>query len=636
MTYLYLLTIGPVQSFIAQARKTHDLFAGSRMLSNLCRAGIKHAQQQWGTDCIINPNEKADSIPNRFLAKITSSDDEQTLTVKGKAVEDAVRTAFSNYANDAVGKLNKPSGFDAQIDRQLDIQWLFVPIIDEDYQKAFKELNTLLAGIKNLRPFHQLEEAGRKCIVDGERNVKFYRKNREERKPAHEKLFQAQNEVTVLEHDDDKSLVYKYLQPGEGLSAVSFTKRKYKGTQKEFDSTAKIALSDLLFGEVNGKKLWDDEALEKFKKFFRDEHFDEQLLFEENLTRSYFDKHALFTSKVKGKNQHEVKSYLNQKANEAALCYKKLKAKVEAEYADKPFTKYYALIQFDGDNMGKWLAGDENLLKPGTSGKLDLENFHRDFTAAVSGFAEAVEKNLKAPKGKTVFAGGEDFLGFINLHHLFSVMGWLNQLFADKVDKALRKNGVDYAIAEGAALTLSAGVVIAHYKEPLSEVLKAANEVEKMAKESGRNCFVVKAIRHAGGDTTCQLKWTLANGRNSTDALQHTMEKLETDFSSNFIAQIIRSIQMMQFQPPRTLVAKEMGRTLTRSYKLEKNAGETQEQFKERKKQAVNNFLENLEMVLSEIAPGEFDESQPQPDKAAYENIASLLSLFDFITRKTR
>ncbi|NTW88345.1 MAG: hypothetical protein HGB26_04300 [Desulfobulbaceae bacterium] len=30
--YLFLFTIGPVQSFIAQARKTRDLYAGSAIL----------------------------------------------------------------------------------------------------------------------------------------------------------------------------------------------------------------------------------------------------------------------------------------------------------------------------------------------------------------------------------------------------------------------------------------------------------------------------------------------------------------------------------------------------------------------------------------------------------------------------
>lgn len=35
MEHLFLFTISPVQSFIAQARKTQDLYAGSLLLSEL-------------------------------------------------------------------------------------------------------------------------------------------------------------------------------------------------------------------------------------------------------------------------------------------------------------------------------------------------------------------------------------------------------------------------------------------------------------------------------------------------------------------------------------------------------------------------------------------------------------------------
>lgn len=42
-SYLFLFTIGPVQSFIAQARKTRDLYAGSKILGGLSTflSGIK-------------------------------------------------------------------------------------------------------------------------------------------------------------------------------------------------------------------------------------------------------------------------------------------------------------------------------------------------------------------------------------------------------------------------------------------------------------------------------------------------------------------------------------------------------------------------------------------------------------------
>jgi len=40
--YLFLFTIGPVQSFIAQARKTRDLYAGSAILGEIIGAENKN------------------------------------------------------------------------------------------------------------------------------------------------------------------------------------------------------------------------------------------------------------------------------------------------------------------------------------------------------------------------------------------------------------------------------------------------------------------------------------------------------------------------------------------------------------------------------------------------------------------
>ncbi len=71
--YLFLFTIGPVQSFIAQARKTRDLYAGSAILGEIISEGIKKTLEVGGK--IIVPDSKLDAKPNRFLAQIVCEDD---------------------------------------------------------------------------------------------------------------------------------------------------------------------------------------------------------------------------------------------------------------------------------------------------------------------------------------------------------------------------------------------------------------------------------------------------------------------------------------------------------------------------------------------------------------------------------
>ena len=50
--YLFLYTIGPVQSFIAQARKTQDLWCGSTLLSELSRETALHAQKKYNAKLV--------------------------------------------------------------------------------------------------------------------------------------------------------------------------------------------------------------------------------------------------------------------------------------------------------------------------------------------------------------------------------------------------------------------------------------------------------------------------------------------------------------------------------------------------------------------------------------------------------
>ncbi len=51
-----LMQIGPVQEYIAQARRTLDLWSGSYLLSYLVAAGLKHIALNYGPDNVIFPN----------------------------------------------------------------------------------------------------------------------------------------------------------------------------------------------------------------------------------------------------------------------------------------------------------------------------------------------------------------------------------------------------------------------------------------------------------------------------------------------------------------------------------------------------------------------------------------------------
>lgn len=530
--YLFILTIGPVQSFIAQARKGQDLYAGSQILSRLVKTGILHFIRQKNANVIfpiINEKEENASLPNRFLGKINLSEDDarQQLSKLGKELKSQIEKEFVSVSQRSLEKISKrdfSADFLEQIERHLDIHWAALPM-EVSYKDTYEKLEQLLGSVKNIRPFEQLNdgegEKGRKCALDGENNVLFYPNEKDSPLAKSLKKQGAQRVHNSL------------LNPGEAVSAVSMVKRLYKrnGNNQGFPSVAEIALLKAQ-EQIQGKKaescLQDYINLCSGKKEFvayclkngenfsltpndfdnLNTNFDYQLIYPENVT----DKN--FPNKLQ-------KEYATELA-------KRLKGKLK--------DKHYALILFDGDNMGSWLSGnntehDEN----------ELENFHGKLSETLSEYAKSVARILEG-RGKVIYSGGDDFLGMVNLHYLFDVMRELRtRFFAEVSEKIQQKKSEKH-------LTFSAGIVIAHYKTPLSEVLSKVRSMEGKAKKIGnRNAFALAVIKHSGEIQETVFKWdeneSDARGCSNWNDIDTVFTHLQADnFSNKFITTLTREL----------------------------------------------------------------------------------------------
>jgi hypothetical protein len=172
------------------------------------------------------------------------------LQLFGEKIENAVRLKWRNIAKSSL-KEEPPIGFWDQVENHLEIFWVIEPDVT-DYKRAIEKLEYQLAGIKNIRSFKQFDynnsdigERGRKCNLDGYRNVKFFRS---------EGKHYAMNE-TVQVIEGNALYPNSLIQNGEGLSAVSFVKRSYGWkSDEEFKSTAEIALLDALNFLNNDKR----------------------------------------------------------------------------------------------------------------------------------------------------------------------------------------------------------------------------------------------------------------------------------------------------------------------------------------------------------------------------------------------
>ncbi len=579
MKYLFLFTIGPVQTFIAQARKTRDLYRGSSILSEL----TAHALETADLKEIIFPARGLKSKPNRFIAIIEKNSDEE-VKLFGNEMADKVREKYTSMAMGSLSdRENLPQGGESQIDRAVETFWAAVPMDSEEkYPDLYPKAEALLASVKNYRPFKQLEEPGaRKCSLCGERNALFFRGG----KPRG-----ILPEAIKVNHQD--------LEQGEGLCAVCYTKRM-SGRSTSFDSTAKIALMDTLDRLMSTDK--GAAALSQFDKKAGGNP-DAQLYFRDNLTEKYFKRNDI----TDADHAELARNYgsVTEASREMGL----------------KFSPYYAIFIADADNMGDWISGkyldDRSLLK----------EFQKVLSEALGRFAEEVKNSLNGTKsslkrGRTIYAGGDDFLGFVNLNHLLPFMEEFRKKFEDIVGAAVKP------FVSHTTITISGGAVIAHYKAPLSEVLNAARAIEKEAKETFpgvKDAFAISVMKHSGErETTCHSWHT--NGISIT-ALGNELAGIfvNGDFSKTFMINLEKELIRIGGKSDRVnlnaeMLGFELRRLLGRACMMTRGKDENGSDFKKRKEGTINTLSDKLVQV-----------------NTASPSLSSFLSLFsvaEFISR---
>ena len=617
--YIIIYSIGPVGKFITSARTTHDLFAGSKMLSKMCLRAILYFKNQGGQ--IIMPNEnyddpkKIDSIPNRFVGKI----DVNTLETLQQLIDDLKAQSLvelENFKDELVKNTNSTltNKIQQQFDNYFKVYCVAGQLGDKPYHEVYNNLEKEMVAVKQSQKFNQVTingvigEVGRKCNLDGENNVVLYRKTEKEDRTnqVSNKLFMNSNppneEVIVCNSADDKPYKIWEIKEGEGLSTISAIKRIYENEAHKQFSTTKICLMHLfdkleLNNEINNF-IWrvegskDDNQKNLPKKYLR--HSNDELYFEENINKKVFktlgkfdtDDAAEAAAKVARQHYNDFISEIKKQKDEIKIC------------------KYYGLLASDGDNMGEWLSGA--LL----SDKSDLEHFQSKLSAALIKYSKQ-NQALNSPDGKYIYAGGEDFLGFLNLKRAFIITNELNTRYK-KETEAVFSNPTEKIKAGTKEFTISAGLLIAHYKEPLSDVVKQTLALEKRAKDAGRNKFAIQVLKRSGGDLICIYPWLTKDKEDVLPILLEVYNNVGKLFSNTFITQLAELHNSLDGILDKDFWKMEMERLIKRSYKPGSAINKVEE---------INKFITSLNKLWA------IDND--------VTNFLSMLNICDFMQRKT-
>ena len=580
MKYLFLFSIGPVQSFIAQARKSRDLRLGSELLSRLIDTAIKDPSIE-----VIFPSKTLKSKPNRFISFIDANDDTEAKAIC-EHVEKTVRDKYSDLVESAIRGNDKHPLVDEHVNNFLEIYWLAVPYTgDDNYHTQYLEVERTFASLKNARLFNQISEKGaRKCSLCGERNAIYYGTSGSA--PAD----LADNAIAI---DQDQSLEDK-----EGLCGVCFSKRFFFKNQHPFPSTAEVALGDTLVKAARDTQL--QKMIETYPTIG-----DGQLFYPDNLTEKYFQKQKIKTKEPFKKFLSDIKGQLST-------------IRKAATDMDLKFTEYYALVMVDADNMGKWMSGE--YLKE----KRDLKKFQQIVSKSLGDFADKITTRLDDVKGrgKTVYAGGDDFLGFVNLNHLTPFMAEFKELFDELVNKPL----LEFIGTGTQPMTYSSGIVIAHYKTPLTEVVMSVREMEKKAKKfsTAKSHFALSVMKHSGEVEITVQPWNL--GTNFVpDFINHISKSItNSEFSKNFITNIEIELKKLISKGNYPsfigqLISIEISRLLKRSCMLENVNKLSKQDFEKMKEDKIKELTDKIMMIWNH--------------KNDITNMTSFLSISEFISR---
>jgi CRISPR-associated protein Cmr2 len=466
-----IFTFSPIQSFIGEARRAADLYAGSKILSRLANA----AGRAIGEANLVYPSAlDANDTPNKLVAHVRF-DEAKVIADRAK---EALLKEWQDIAKSAHEQLSKyqptpdkvwKTIWERQCDHFWEIYWV-AQRLNGDYKAAFKAASDALDAVKRTRDFDAVEEDGLKDSLSGKRSA--LRVEGMDARVYWNGVYQTLKNPSLLRPDGK-----------ERLDALGAVKRfcKIAGAEN-FASVSMVATSEYVTRATSALALPPfRKAVEQLlgNKIYRVRNdalwpYDGDLFFAETLTANRL------------KDSYDLEHPDATRLQETQRALKKLHDEVGAP------SPYYAILQLDGDSMGEKISACET------------EEQHRKFSEQLARFAEQVKGIVQKHHGELIYNGGDDVLALAPLSHALPLAQELAAAFRETV-----KHPTD----SQKSCTMSAGIAIAHHLYPLDAALSAAHSAEHRAKEvDEKNAVCVRVLKRSGETFDARSSWmTIGN-----------------------------------------------------------------------------------------------------------------------------
>ncbi len=564
---LMMFKLAPVQNFIKNARKEADLWAGSHLLSYLTFQAMKVVVNEFGPDAIIFPHLRGQpffdkefeeyfaeilverveeqklsiaNIPNKFLA-IVSADEV-------KSVEGKIREEINKTLEDLL-KFSLESSLGGKIDEQVgsylkqlqnyfsvtvcanpadpnELLRIVEKLPEHMREKYEKWLSLLESRIRDLDLYPLMFELLEEIVAVESR--KFNKLEGFEKEKC-----TLCGELEVV--GDKEMWDWKIFKKNERLCPVCLIKRMYpKWMEKRwkikvgFESVSEVALKrklkdestyyDIIHSMEVARKLGCEKAVNSFYENINrildrlGLSLNLEVVYKENLSS------VRAISRTLGVDEKEIKKIPNVEKH----LEKARNAVIEIEKVTGEFPKYYAILMMDGDDMGRMLIGDEmrpvmDYLHPKVLEHLPHEMSektkrlitpatHSAISRALAHFSVNVVPDIvKKYRGELIYAGGDDVLALLPTDSALACAYEIQRLFGEEWD------GWNVMPAK----TMSAGILIVHYKHPLYDALDKVRELERKAKEFGRNAVAIGYLARSGSYDEVVVSWEVLRKLNA-------------------------------------------------------------------------------------------------------------------------
>ena len=533
-SYEFHFTIGPVQGFVAQARRTRDFWAGSFLLSYLSGVAMAATRNLAGEDAIRFPKPDPNflhaiiegesrsgeplpsqgSVPNRFKAIVPEGFD-------GSKVVSAVKAAWQGLANviwqKDLSKFNDTMTqfiWDEQIRHFWEISW----VVTKEGQSSLPVLDMR----KNWRTYLPTPQEGRKCsLMEGWQELSGHLSPD---KNARETFWQqVQQNIDTLD-----------IQKGESLCAMAFIKRRFVHYFPSF--RVESALPNLTFHgweipkSVPSVALLAAEPVIKELAQAENETVITNLQSFKNAWNSCGGKHGEKNSLPASIRNVSIQGSVDLSLDGIAwhpLVYDNAKAyglsaskARDAKHALKSLynsasvqapSPFYAVLMMDGDSLGK---------------QMSAESKQQGISEALSQFTQGVSPIVDNHNGFLIYAGGDDVLALLPMESAISCAIDIREHYNDSFRSV---NSKQVGEAQQIETSISAAILYNHIKTPLTKILHEAHDVlDNHAKEgAGRDAIAIRVTKQSGVNLDWAQPWQHALTDDQTSIyLQQMAEQL--------------------------------------------------------------------------------------------------------------